>query len=349
MFERTGSRYLKFYSCLIYIFSAARGKKVAELAHNYKKFGEKFHAIEVSDIGTDQFPDALKGVDAVIHTAASLAERQAPEVILASAIEGTLNVVRQAEKAGIKRIVVTSSIVSVMNPANSFTDQGMTIKLGMFQAYADILSDWHPASKETALQGSKFDVYCAAKTLAEKELWAFSDAHPHLDITTLNPPYLYGPLAETFTLPTPNYHALSTDLYIYRLLDPAGQFMDSPAHADVRDIAKAHVLALNAPLTSEVGRKRILITSPHGFDMAGTLALIAESRPQLMERLTKGTPPSFGYDRTPIDFKRVEEVLGMTKDDFQVFEDTILDTVDSLLEVEKQWAAQGHEVSIPQD
>lgn len=315
-----------------HVRAAARGKKVAELAHNYKKFGEKFHAIEVSDIGTDQFPDALKGVDAVIHTAASLAERQAPEVILASAIEGTLNVVRQAEKAGIKRIVVTSSIVSVMNPANSFTDQ-----------------DWHPASKETALQGSKFDVYCAAKTLAEKELWAFSDAHPHLDITTLNPPYLYGPLAETFTLPTPNYHALSTDLYIYRLLDPAGQFMDSPAHADVRDIAKAHVLALNAPLTSEVGRKRILIASPHGFDMAATLALIAESRPQLMERLTKGTPPSFGYDRTPIDFKRVEEVLGMTKDDFQVFEDTILDTVDSLLEVEKQWAAQGHEVSIPQD
>lgn len=40
------------------------------------------------------------------------------------AIEGTLNVIRQAEKAGITRIVVTSSISSVVNPQKSFTDQG---------------------------------------------------------------------------------------------------------------------------------------------------------------------------------------------------------------------------------
>ena len=32
-----------------------------------------------------------------------------------SAIEGSLNVLRQAEKAGVKKFVVTSSIVTVMN------------------------------------------------------------------------------------------------------------------------------------------------------------------------------------------------------------------------------------------
>jgi nucleoside-diphosphate-sugar epimerase len=42
-----------------------------------------------------------------------------------AAVEGTLNVVVQAEKAGVKRVVVTSSIVTVMNPKGSFTDQGM--------------------------------------------------------------------------------------------------------------------------------------------------------------------------------------------------------------------------------
>ncbi|KAG5637659.1 hypothetical protein H0H81_003680 [Sphagnurus paluster] len=251
---------------------------------------------------TQALTNALEGVDAVIHIAASLPERQPPEVILASAIEGTLNVIRQAEKAGIKH--------------------------------------WYPVTKETALSGTSFDVYRAAKTLAEKELWAFNDAHPHLDITTLNPPFLCGPLAETFTLPTPNYYALSTDLYIYRLLSPSGKFPPNPRHADVRDVARGHVLALTSSPASVLGRKRI-IASPHGLDMAGTVALIAERRPELRDRLTKETPPTFPYDRAPVDFDRVEQVLGMVKGDFYSFEETILDTVDCLIAVEKQWIAQG--------
>ncbi|KAG6885538.1 hypothetical protein C0993_000323 [Termitomyces sp. T159_Od127] len=308
----------------------AREPRVSELAESYKKFGKRFSTVAISDISTDQFPNALEGIDAVIHTAAPLPGRQNTESMLASAIDGTLNVVRQAEKAGIKRIVVTSSIVTVYTPAMTFTDK-----------------DWYTTTKEDALKSSGSDTYRAAKTLAEKELWAFNEAHPHLDITTLNPPYLYGPLAETLTVPVGNYDALSTDLYIYRFLSPDGGFMSSAGHADVRDIAHAHVLALTSPPTSSVGRKRILIASPHGFDPKAILDLIAESRPELKERLTKRTPPSYSQDRTPIDFKRVEEVLGMSKDDFHAVEDTTLDTIDSLLAFEKKWVAQGHEINIP--
>ncbi|KAG6832867.1 hypothetical protein H0H87_012800 [Tephrocybe sp. NHM501043] len=314
--------------------AATRPNRVAELTKNYEKFGDRFHAVAVSNIGADKFSDALKGIDAVIHTAASLPERQSSEAVLApvpqSAIDGTLNVIRQAEKAGITKMVVTSSIVSVLNPNNSFTDK-----------------DWYSITKEEALKTSGFDTYRAAKTLAEKELWAFGEAHPHLDITTLNPPYLYGPLAETFTIPTGNYTALSTDLYIYRFLNPEGGFMSSPAHADVRDVAHAHILALTSPPSSEVGRKRILIASPHGFDIKATLELIADSRPELKARLTKKMPPEYPYDRIPFDFKRIEEVLGMSKDDFRTVEETMIETVDSLMALEKQWIAQGQEIRIP--
>ncbi|KAG6872640.1 hypothetical protein C0995_008071 [Termitomyces sp. Mi166 len=310
--------------------AAARGPRVSELAESYEKFGNRFSTVAISDISTDQFPDALKGVDAVIHTAAPLAGRQNTEGMLVSAIDGTLNVVRQAEKAGIRRIVVTSSIATVHSAAMTLTDK-----------------DWYPITKEEALKTTGMDTYRAAKTLAEKELWAFSEAHPHLDITTLNPPYLYGPLAETFTAATGNYDALSTDLFIYRFLSPDGGFMGSAGHADVRDIAHAHVLALTSPPTSAVGRKRILIASPHGFGPKATLDLIAESRPELKERLTKNNPPSYSHNRTPVDFQRVEEVLGMSKDDFHAVEDTMLDTVDSLLALEKKWLAQGHTIKIP--
>jgi nucleoside-diphosphate-sugar epimerase len=40
------------------------------------------------------------------------------------AVDGTINIVRQAQKAGISRLIVTSSIASVSNPRKSFTDKG---------------------------------------------------------------------------------------------------------------------------------------------------------------------------------------------------------------------------------
>ncbi|KAG6835690.1 hypothetical protein H0H93_015693, partial [Arthromyces matolae] len=142
--------------------AAARGTRVAELAQSYKKFGSRFTAVEVKDLTSDQFPEALEGVDAVIHAAAPLPGKEDTASMLHSAVEGTLNVVRQAEKAGIKRIVVTSSMVTVLNPGGGITDK-----------------DWHPTSKEEALKTTGWETYSAAKTLAEKELWAFADAHPH--------------------------------------------------------------------------------------------------------------------------------------------------------------------------
>lgn len=41
-----------------------------------------------------------------------------------SAVDGSLNILKQAEKAGIKKVVVTGSIVSVYNDRNSFTSKG---------------------------------------------------------------------------------------------------------------------------------------------------------------------------------------------------------------------------------
>ncbi|KAF8054246.1 hypothetical protein FPV67DRAFT_1440363, partial [Lyophyllum atratum] len=100
------------------IRASARGLKVAELRETYAKFGNTFEAISVSDISTDEFHEALKGVDAFIHTAALLAERAECEAILKArgAVEGTLNVVRQPQEASIKRVVVTTSVVTAANP-----------------------------------------------------------------------------------------------------------------------------------------------------------------------------------------------------------------------------------------
>jgi hypothetical protein len=63
-------------------FRAARGAKVDLLKASYAKHKDKFDAVNISDIATGDFPEALKGVDAVIHTASPLPDRAPADVIL---------------------------------------------------------------------------------------------------------------------------------------------------------------------------------------------------------------------------------------------------------------------------
>lgn len=97
-------------------------------------------------------------------------------------------------------------------------------------------------------------------------------------------------------------------------------------YIDVRDVAQAHVRALNSRPTAQVGRKRIVISSPSGWPFSQTIAFIAEQRPELKGRLTTTTPPVLPSDVMPIDFGRVEQVLGMKVSDFHTTEQVSLKT-----------------------
>jgi nucleoside-diphosphate-sugar epimerase len=48
-------------------------------------------------------------------------------IFLQTAVEGTLNVIMQGEKAGVRRMVVTCSIATVRNPNESYTDKGKRV------------------------------------------------------------------------------------------------------------------------------------------------------------------------------------------------------------------------------
>ena len=116
----------------------------------------------------------------------------------------------------------------------------------------------------------------------------------------------------------------------------------------MRDIARAHVRALDSPPTSEVGRKRIIIASPYDFSPADVVKYVSKKRPELGDRIVKpeSAPKYRGY-KFPLDFDRIEQVLGMKTSDFHVSEETALNTVDSLLEKETEWRNKGFEVVIP--
>lgn len=311
--------------------ASARPPKVESLRSKYSKYGDQFEAVAIADVGSGTFPEVFDGVAAVIHTASALPTRAAnPDEILHSAEEGTLNIARQAEKAGIKRFVFTSSAGTVANSSGSFTDK-----------------DWNPTSWDDAAKGGNMPAYAVAKTLAEKKLWAFAEAHPHFDVTTINPPFCYGNFATGFSVPTPEPAQLSSNIIIYYLLFPNGQWpIGRHRYVDVRDVAKAHVRALKSPLSSSpgIGRKRLVFGSPYNFDYTEFVQIIKTKRPQFADRLIKAQPQPLSYANMPVDLKRMEQVLGMKKEDYYTVEQTLLDAVDAIIALEKQWVDDGHEL-----
>ncbi|PPQ90551.1 hypothetical protein CVT25_015865 [Psilocybe cyanescens] len=314
--------------------ASARKSKVEPLRALYISF-PAVEIVEIGDIANDQFEEALKGVDAVIHTASPLPGRQDIDRMFKSAVDGSLNVLRQAEKAGVKKFVVTSSIVTAMLDP--------TVVGGALRAH-----HWNPFKKEHATaENGNMATYAIAKKYAELAVWEWAEANPQVDVTTINPPYFYGPFAPLhLTIAPGEFNALSTDLMIYSLLSPTGEFPSSAGYADVRDVARAHVGALRTPSTVQ-GRKRIILASPHDLNFEAVLEAVKKARPEVEGRTITAPLPKYPFEKYDIDFTVVEEVTGLKAEDFHPVLETLMETVNALLGLEKSWKESGF--VMPQD
>ena len=110
---------------------------------------------------------------------------------------------------------------------------------------------------------------------------------------------------------------------IYNLLFPTGEYLPIPDYVDVRDVARAHVGALNSK-PDEDNRKRILVASPHGLTLKHILDIIKKEHPELERRFITAPAPEFPYDRVDIDFERTKEITGMRKEDFHTLEEVCI-------------------------
>lgn len=182
----------------------------------------EFTALDLErDEGWD---DALSGADALFHTASPfpLDQPRDRQELIRPAVEGTRRALRAAKAAGVSRVVLTSSTVSILNadlPAGR-------------EVYTE--EDWtDPNSPRT-------NPYAASKTMAERAAWALAE-ELGLDLTTINPGLVLG-------RPVGAGHGSSVGL-VERILsgrDPAVPDLSFPV-VDVRDIARMHVAALQRP------------------------------------------------------------------------------------------------------
>lgn len=198
-----------------------------------------------SDAGWDT---ALAGHDALIHTASPfpMAQPDNEDDIIRPAVDGARRALTAANAAGIKRVVLTSSIVAVVN-----TDlpQGRTL-------YDE--TDW------TDLSDPRATAYVKSKTMAERAAWDMAESNGTA-LTTINPALVLGP-------PLDGKYGTSVNL-VKRVMsgkDPMQPKVGFPV-VDVRDVAAAHVAALDRPETA--GKRYIAAEGFMWFrDIAQTLS-----------------------------------------------------------------------------
>ncbi|KFE33997.1 NAD-dependent epimerase/dehydratase family protein [Thioclava atlantica] len=189
---------------------------------------ERLSFVEADLLSDAGWREAMAGADAVMHTASPfpLSKPKAENEIIAPAVEGTKRVLSAAQRAGVTRVVLTSSMEAVMH---GVTSAPMTE------------ADWSDPNAPTA------SAYTRSKIFAERAAWDFAAAHPEMQLTTVNPGLVCG---------TPmDRHTGSSVAVVERILsgrDPAMPDFQLPV-VDIADVSACHVAALDRP--ESIGRR----------------------------------------------------------------------------------------------
>ncbi|KAJ3877793.1 D-lactaldehyde dehydrogenase, partial [Lentinula edodes] len=289
--------------------SEEKGEPLKKIFADYK---DKFEIVVVEDITKEgAFDEAVKGVDAIEHTASPFHfKADDPQELIGPAVNGTRSILKSAlNNSSIRRIVVTSSTAAII------------ATLPEPKVFSEL--DWNEqAIEEVKKQGknaSQAAKYRASKTLAEKAAWEFyeaSNTNRSWDLVVLNPPYVFGPVIHDVSSPS----ALGTsagDWYnsVVRP-DMGGKTLEvittiGGGWVDVRDIALAHVLALQK---NEAGGERLLISKGEFVyqDFIDTANALSPSPIPSHTDLPKGKPGA-GKDFVPkivYDPSKASKILG---------------------------------------
>jgi dihydroflavonol-4-reductase len=192
---------------------------------------EFINADLTKDEGWDQ---AVAGCDFVLHIASPFpaeAPKDENELIL-PAREGTLRVLRAAQKAGVKRVVLVSSVAAVTG--------GHERENRVFNE-----SDWTDTSKTDY-------AYAKSKTLAEKAAWEFinsAESKNGMELVSVNPSNVFGPVLD-------NRHHTSTEWFLTLLRrEIPGLTRTQLNLVDVRDLVE---MIERAMITPQAAGKRFI-------------------------------------------------------------------------------------------
>ena len=179
-----------------------------------------------ADLDNDAgWKEAAAGCDYVLHVASPIppgVPKHEDELIV-PARDGALRVLKAAREAGVKRVVLTSSMAAI---AYGHKPQK--------EPYSE--KDW------TDLNGRAIGAYPKSKTIAERAAWDFiAKEGGGLELSVVNPVFVQGPVLGADYSPS--------IMVVQRLMD--GAMPGCPklyfAIVDVRDVADLHIRAMTDP------------------------------------------------------------------------------------------------------
>lgn len=239
----------------------------------------------IADLTSDAgWAEATIGCDFVLHVASPLplAVPDHENDFLIPAHDGTLRVLRAARDAGVKRVVLTSAFMAV----------------GYGYAHTDRLfteDDW------TVIEGQGVSIYAKSKTIAERAAWDFMAVEGGaMELVTIIPVAVLGPVL--------GKEVTGSNELVRRLL--AGAFPGYPDFwmliVDVRDVAKAHLLAISTP---EAAGQRFITSSGAAFSMKQVGTILKESFGEKAKRVPSRTIPNFVLRIVALFDKTVRKIV----------------------------------------
>ncbi|HUA12498.1 MAG TPA: aldehyde reductase [Solirubrobacteraceae bacterium] len=216
--------------------SLAREDEVRANVATQVDAGDRLSVVAADLTGDEGWGDAVAGCDYVLHVASPFPPAQPKDAdeLIVPARDGTLRVLRASLDAGVKRIVITSSVAAVRNG-----------KDGALEGRREFTEeDWSDPSD------SHMTPYTRSKLIAERAAWDLArERGAEERLVTVLPGAIVGPV-----LGADRSYSLEA---IERLLE--GRMPGLPrlgfAFSDVRDVAALEVAAMTAP---EAGGQRLL-------------------------------------------------------------------------------------------
>lgn len=225
---------------------------------------DRLEIVEADLSRDDGWQEAAEGCRYVLHVASPFPSTPPKDEneIIGPARDGALRVLRAAKRAGVERVVMTSSLAAVLYGVDrdrTFTE-----------------ADW------SNVDDPRIGPYEKSKTLAERAAWEFAGANG-LELTVINPGAVLGPSLGP---------DMSTSGEIVKKL-MSREFPACPdlhfAMVDVRDVAAAHVAAMTAP---QAGGERFLC-AVEDYSMREVAAILDRHYRPRGYRVPTGRLPGF--------------------------------------------------------
>ncbi len=222
------------------IRNLSKAQKLTKTIEKYVNLNENLEFCELDLLNDDGWDEAVTDCDFVMHVASPFFSKVPKDEneLIKPAVEGTLRALKAAHKAGIKRIVLTSSMVAMLG--DLIGNENIT------------QNSW------TDINAKNATAYLKSKTLAEKSAWDFVK-DKEMELVTIHPGPVYGPSLSD------NLSGESMTLFKQIITGELKQMINASINmSDVRDVAKVHVSALENE--QAIGQRFIVATEmAHSF------------------------------------------------------------------------------------